>query len=186
MFPNRQNSWRAVWAIVAISALAPCTPASTAQSDSTISGAGIGTLRLGMAVADVRHRFSVRSDAIELNDEGLPQRVLRIVYLQRELVAKIDGAKISSLEIAQPGFSTPNGIDVGSSLSILLAKEQDWERFPAEGLLYVTSRQSCGISFRLSYALSEEEHGLNWDWQRLSRLPRETRVEKIVIFGCTR
>lgn len=163
----------------------PAQPAPDTKScDRTITGSGLGELRIGLSVDSARRRCTVVRDTTDLGAEGMPARVISVRFGNDTTEAEVVGGKVWRIEVNQRGFQTRDSLHVGTPLSRLL-------EFPGvhtatgEGAVYLLSPEHCGLSFRLSGP------GLrplppDMDKAKLERLPPNVVVSRILIVGCQR
>lgn len=168
-------------------ALAACAsdpaPASDAPADSTatrITGDGVGPLRIGARVSDVRARAAVVRDTTVPGAEGQPSRRIAVVLGPDTIEAEVVDDRVWRVPVTSPRLQTADGLGVGTPLARLL--ELPGAR-PAMGEgLYVLVPSHCGLSFQLANpggslppATTSEE---------LRRLPAATVVSRILVTGC--
>jgi hypothetical protein len=174
------------------SAVLPGTPDSVATpprdaSDAgcggtTLSGRGVGALRIGMSVDAVRKVCGVLSDTTRLASEGQRARFIGVGFGTETLEAEIVNERVWRIDVRSPRFKTSDGLGVGTPLSRLLSLNSP-RGLTGEGQLFVASPDHCGLSFRLS------DNGANarsqdWDRAALSRLPSGTVVDRVLAVGC--
>jgi hypothetical protein len=144
---------------------------------------GIGAVRIGATVEDVKRACTVVSDRVEEGDEAIPVRILRIRIRGALIAAEIEAGRVWRLTVDDQGLRTADGLAVGIPLTKLLSLPM-LSAEEGEGALYATSPQHCGLSFRLSYHPADDEHRVEWTTAQLSALPRSTKVTQVLIFGC--
>ena len=162
-------------------AIAASLPASLCAS-TAINGEGIGFLRIGVPVSDIRKSCHVLRDTVELADEGLPSRILTVDMGRDTLAAEVDSGRIWRIRVSQARFQTSDSLRVGTAIARLLTLPgvQGWV---GENALYVVAPSRCGLSFRVTdpaEAAPKEE----WTLADLRTLPSSTRVTEILIVGC--
>ncbi|MGI8400208.1 MAG: hypothetical protein ACR2NS_01205 [Gemmatimonadaceae bacterium] len=146
-----------------------------------LTGEGVGKLRIGESVESVRRDCTVVSDTTQLGAEGMPSRIVAVLFPQDTVHAEIVDGKVWRVEIRSPHFSTADSLRVGTSLARLL-KSKTPQGMTGEGALFVVSPDHCGLSFKLSDngppVLRDPTPA------QLSRLPAATRITEILIVGC--
>ena len=150
----------------------------------TITGAGLGDLRIGMSVASVHSVCRVVGDATRLASEGQTARFLAVEFPRDTVDAEVVDGEVWRIEVVSPSFRTADSLGVGTPLSRLL-ELRDARGITGEGQLFVISPVHCGLSFRLSDNGSSAR-SQKWDRAGLSRLPSGTVVNKVLIVGCER
>ncbi len=164
-------------------AVAAVSPDSRSCGNEILSGEGVGKIRIGESVESVRRDCTVASDTTELGAEGMPSRMIAVLFPHDTVRAEIVDGRVWRIEIRSPHFSTADSLHVGTSLGRLL-KSKTPKGMTGEGALFVVSPDHCGLSFRLgdngSPVLRDPTPA------QLSRLPAATRVNEILIVGCHR
>ena len=143
---------------------------------SIIDGDGIGRLRVGTALADVREECAIVSDTTGLGVEGTLERRIE-VDLRRDIVEAVlvDG-RVWRVHVDGKAFRTPDGLGVGSTVADL-RRDRTARVMPGEGSMYVALDDHCGLSFRLS--------GVPFGRARpVAELPADGRVVEVLAFGC--
>lgn len=142
---------------------------------------GVGKIRIGESVESVRRDCTVMRDTTELGAEGMPTRMISVLFPRDTIEAEIVEDKVWRVAIDSPHFSTADSLRVGTPLTRLLQLRTP-QGMTGEGALFVMSPDHCGLSFRLSYngspVLRDPSRA------ELSRLPADTRVSNILIVGC--
>ena len=146
-----------------------------------MTGRGIGDLRIGKTVEEVRSECGVIRDTTRLASEGQTARIITVAVRDMVEAEVVDG-KVWRIEVVSPPFRTPDSLGVGTRLSRLL-QLRNARGITGEGQLFVVSPEHCGLSFRLSDNGSSAR-SQNWDRATLSRLPSGTVVDKVLIVGC--
>ena len=171
-----------MFALLAVLLAAPaetgCGPASP-----SLTGDGVGALRIGASVEEVDRHCRVLSDKVVPGEEDIPTRMLRVKFAGAIVEAVIDEGRVWSVKIDTPALRTDAGLGVGTSISDLL-REPDLVGDVGEGDLYVFSSKHCGMSFRLNYTPGEADYAEAWTTAHLSRLPRATKVVQVLLYGC--
>lgn len=157
-------------------------PAAKACGMTTMTGRGIGDLRIGRALDSVRTLCAVGRDTTRLASEGQLARIVTIAIDGEVVEAEIVDEKIWRIEVRSSRFRTADSLGVGTPLSRLLVHRRA-RGITGEGQLFVVSADHCGLSFRLSDNGSNAR-SQDWDRAALSRLPAATVVDKVLIVGC--
>lgn len=158
-------------------------PASNSSCrGTTLSGRGVGALRIGMNVDAVRAICRVLSDTTRLASEGQRARFIGVGFGTETLEAEIVDGRVWRIDVRSPRFRTSDGLGVGTPLSRLLSLKSP-RGLTGEGQLFVASTDHCGLSFRLSDNGSSSR-SQNWDRAALARLPSATVVDRVLAVGC--
>jgi hypothetical protein len=163
---------------------APSAPVNSPScGGETLTDEGVGKIRIGESVESVRHDCTVVRDTTELGGEGMPTRMVSVLFLRDTVEAEIVDDKVWRVAIESPHFSTADSLRVGMPLVRLLALRKP-QGMIGEGALYVMSADHCGLSFRLNDngqpVLRDPSPA------QLSRLSAATHVIEILIVGCHR
>jgi hypothetical protein len=151
-------------------------------ADSVISDEGIGPLRIGTFVSDLKKFCSVLSDTVEIAQEGIPSRILMVNIGDDTLAIEADNGRVSRITVSQTRFRTADSLRVGVPHSQLLTLA-DVHGAVGENGLFVFSPRRCGLSFRVTdpeNATPKED----WTLEDLRGLPAGTRVTEILIVRC--
>lgn len=156
------------------------SPNCSVTDRTLITGNGLGDLRIGATVAEVKARCHVVGDSVMLGAEALPIRIVSVLMLDDTVHAEIDSGRVWRVAFNRARWRTAEGLGVGSRL-------EDVERtgtlagLSGEGLVYVQSKELCGLSFRL------DAHPWlpppQWSSAELQSL-RGSKVDQVLVFGC--
>jgi len=149
----------------------------------TLTGDGVGAVRVGATVAAVRKACHVGRVKKQRDDEAQLERVLEFKIGKTPITAELDHGRVWRVVVDGEDLKTLDKLGVGSPLSSLLAYG-DVTAAEGEGWLYATIPGRCGVSFRLSYEPKTGEDRDNWTTALLSRLPADTQVTQVLLFGC--
>jgi hypothetical protein len=141
-----------------------------------LSGDGVGRLRVGAALADVRANCTVLTDATAPGAEGMRERRIG-VDLQRDTVeAIVVNDSVWRIHVDGSAFRTAEGLGVGSTVAEL-RQGRAARVLAGEGSMFITLADHCGLSFRLS--------GVPFGPARpVAELPADGRVVEVLAFGC--
>lgn len=158
-------------------AVAACVPPGA-----TLTGDGVGEVRIGRSVAELRGVCSVVRDTVVPGPEGMPQRVLEVPTDGDTLRVEVVDDAVWRVTVTDDGVRTVDGRGVGARLGDLAALD-GVRGDPGEGGMYVTLPGDCGISYRLPSAGTPPAGG-GWTAAQLRRLPADARVEAVLLTGC--
>jgi ligand-binding SRPBCC domain-containing protein len=153
-----------------------------ACDEATVTGSGIGVLRIGTPVDSVRARCRIVRDTIERRAEGQPSRVITVLVGEDSVEAEVDSGRVWRIEVTRASPRTADSLGVGTPLSRLL-ELPDVRATSGEGGAYLQSPARCGLSFQLS---AYGPGGLRAEWSAaaLRRFPPATVVRRLLIVGC--
>ena len=169
-------------AVVLATGAPPGNASDTSCGGTTLSGPGVGALRIGMSIDAVRRVCRVLSDTTRLATEGQRARFIGVGFGTETLEAEIVNDRVWRIDVRSARFKTPDGLGVGTSLSRMLALKSP-RGLTGEGQLFVVSPDHCGLSFRLSDN-GADARSQDWDRAALSRLPSGTVVDRVLAVGC--
>lgn len=170
----------------AASSSAPSTvefPTSSCGEE-VVTDEGIGQLRIGATVESIKQKCKVVRDTTVSGAEGMPARKLAVAFSKDTVEAEIVDDRVWRIAVHSPGLRTASLLGVGT-LNVRLLTLKDPHGATGEGALFVVSPQHCGMSFRLANAGPRGQQG-DLDKAGLARLPVETVVSEVLVFGCHR
>lgn len=157
----------------------PGTPADSGCMPGPVADTAAGPVMLGMTVDEIRARCPGARDRTALADEGQPARTLTVPLGGDTVVASIVDGRAWRLAVTTPGLRTRDSLGVGTPLPRLLALPGA-RGLTGEGRTFVIAEAPCGLSFELSNGVK----GVVADTATLRRLPRGTRVKRVLVTGC--
>ena len=169
-----------------VSASSPAAPAL----DCGISGLpvvtddGIGELKEGLSVEDVKARCEVVTDAEQQGTEGMMERVLVVTIAGETVRAIVDRNRISRIEISSPQFQTTDSLGVDTPLARIAAR-RGARFFPGEGGVYGFVADHCALSFRFSVPLRPPRGG-NWTAESIAAAHGDAVVDRVLVTRCPR
>ena len=174
-----QGSRRSEAALAAETRSSPCSvPNLRIEED------GLGPIRVGQTVAQLRAACTVVQDTVILGDEAIPQRMVLVRVLNDTVSVVVENDRVWRIEIDSRNFLTPDSLGVGTPLRELL--QEGATGAEGEGMLYVQTPSHCGVSFRVDYIPNELEHRQDWRKSDLELLPPGVTIDRVLIFGCAR
>ena len=164
-----------------IAAPAPGVATSTCGNE-TLTGEGIGHLRIASTVEAVSLSCSIVRDTTAIGAEGMPTRKLLVALSRDTVEAEVVSGRVWRIAVASPQLRTADSLGVGTTKArlIQLAKPR---LMTGEGKLFVASPEHCGMSFKLTNVGRDALRG-NLDRVGLARLPDTAVVSEVLIFGC--
>jgi hypothetical protein len=145
------------------------------DASTTLTGDGIGALRIGTPVEDVARACRVLRDATAPGPEGMPERRI-VVDLGRDSVsAVVDSARVWRIHVRTPAFRTAASLGVGTPGRAL--RRSGAQVLTGEGAHFIRLPSHCGLSFRL--------RGV--EFGRLptpAQIPDTAVVDEVLAVGC--
>ena len=144
---------------------------------------GIGDLKEGSKVADVKARCEVVTDSEQRGVEGMMERVL-VVRIDGETVrAIVNNDRIWRIEISSSRYRTTDSLGVDTPLSAIAAK-RGARFFPGEGGVYGFIADHCALSFRFSVPLRPPRGG-DWTARSIAIAHPEAVVDRVLVTRCS-
>ena len=149
-----------------------------------LTGAGIGDLKKGKKVAEVKSVCRVDSDSKQPGPEGSTERVLIVPFGPETVRAVINDDKVFRIVVSSPYFKTVDGLGVDTPLR-KLAGMRGAQFFPGEDGVYGFVADHCGISFRFSVPMRPPKGG-QWTVEAINRAHGDAAVDRVLLTGCSR
>ncbi|HEY0243357.1 MAG TPA: hypothetical protein VGC52_11905 [Gemmatimonadaceae bacterium] len=170
--------------VLADSPVAGLTKACGITGLPVVTDNGIGELREGLSVADVKARCDVVSDSEELGTEGMTERVLIVRIAGETVRAIVNDDRISRIEISSPRFTTTDSLGVDTPLR-RIARMRGARFFPGEGGVYGFIADHCALSFRFSVPLRPPRGG-GWTAASIDSAHGDAAVDRVLVTRCQR
>jgi hypothetical protein len=143
---------------------------------------GIGDLRVGRTVEQIRESCEVITDSEEPGSEGMKERVVVIRIGGESVRAVITNDKVWRIEVLSPRIRTTDSLGVDTHLSRIAAKRG--ARFiPGEDGVYGFVTDHCAMSFRFSVPM-RPPRGPDWTAAAIDKAHGEAAVNKVLITQC--
>jgi hypothetical protein len=149
----------------------------------TLTGDGVGAVRVGASVAAVRKACHAPVHKLKKGEPPPPANLLQIKIGGAPVQAEIADGRVWRVIVDDGPFRTRWKLGVGSPLSALLASPGA-RASETEGAIYVTTATDCGVSFALDYRPGRGEDRDSWTAEGLARLPQDAKVERVLMTGC--
>lgn len=143
---------------------------------------GIGDLKEGASVADLRNRCEIVSDSEQPGPEGSKQRVLVVRVGGETVQAIINDDKVWRIEINSPSIRTSDSLGVDTPLH-RIATKRGARFFPGEGGVYGFVADHCAMSFRFSVPLRAPRGG-DWTAAKIDSAHGDAVVDRVLITKC--
>jgi hypothetical protein len=149
----------------------------------TLTGEGVGAVRVGASVAAVRRACHAPVRKLKKGETPSPPDLLELKIAGAPVRAEIANGRVWRVIVDDGPFRTQDRLGVGSPLSALLASPGA-RASQTEGVIYATTAADCGVSFALDYRPKRGEDRDSWTADGLARLPADTKVERVLMSGC--
>lgn len=150
----------------------------------TIENDGIGDLKVGRKVSDIRSLCEVTSDSEEMGTEGTKERIL-VTQIGGSLVQSlVDNDRIMRIAVTTPQIRTRDSLGVDTPLHTL-AGMPGARLVPGEDGVYGFVGDHCGLSFRFSIPLRPPA-GRDWTVDAATRAHGDAAVDRVLITRCAR
>ena len=143
---------------------------------------GIGDLKEGAKVADVRKSCEVVSDSEQQGSEGMKERVLEVRLGGETVQAIVNDDKIWRIQITSPRLTTSDSLGVDTPLH-RIATMRGARFFPGEDGVYGFVANHCAMSFRFSVPLRPPRGG-DWTAARIDSAHGDAAVDRVLITRC--
>ncbi len=177
-----------------VSALVP--ESTTAQTDSgpvpsltcgasgtiEMTDQGIGDLKPGRPVGEIKRLCDVISDAPQQGVEGQMERVLSVRIAGETIAATVVDDKVWRLDVRSPRFMTVDSLGVDVPLH-RIAKLRGAQFAPGEDGVYGFAAAHCGMSFRFSLPLRPPAGG-QWKTKSIDKDHGDAIVDRVLIRKC--
>jgi hypothetical protein len=184
---------RRIDTIVTPPVAAPATPAAVPKPSASldcgvkgkpvITGDGIGELKKGRKVAEVKAACGIESDSQQPRPEGSTQRVLVVRVAGESVRAVVTDDKIWRIEISSPLYRTADALGIDTPLR-KLARMRGAQFFPGEDGVYGFVADHCGISFRFSIPMRPPKGG-QWTTDAIDKAHGDAAVDRVLVTGCS-
>ncbi len=145
---------------------------------------GVGNLRPGRSVEEVRASCDVVSDSRQPGTEGMTERVV-VVRIESETVrAIVNDDRVSRIQINSARFRTSDSLGVDTPLW-RIARTGGARFFPGEGGVYAFLPEHCALSFRFSVPLRPPRGG-DWTAAAIEQAHGDAAVDRVLITNCRR
>lgn len=155
-------------------------PAQVPIQALTLSGSGVGCLKLGSAVMSLPPDCVLLSDSTGPGPEGMEERRVHVRIGTDTLAATVVADAIWRIEVTDPTIRTRDGLGVGSSAQALLQRPGS-RMIGGEGRLFVVNGAHCGLSFEVS---DPRLAGLAAD-SAAGLIAPGMIVSRVLAFGCS-
>ncbi len=149
----------------------------------TLTGEGVGVVRVGQPVETVRKVCHIARHKLKKGETPPPDNLLDLKIGPTPLQVEIAQGRVWRVTIDEGPLRTTDKLGVGSSLASLLASGPA-RAGETEGVIYASTATQCGMSFALSYAPKQGEDRDSWTAEGLAKLPPDTKVARILMSGC--
>lgn len=153
------------------------------SSGRVVTDSGVGALRVGRRMTDVRAECSVLSESSELGAEGLPEAVARVGFGGDTAIVTIDSGIVWSVALTKAAWKTSDSLGVGAALDQFVSRGA--RGLAGDAGLFLVVPAHCGISFRLPPSPAIRVEKASWSTAELRALPAEMRIDQVLIRGCT-
>lgn len=144
---------------------------------------GVGVLRIGTSVEEVRQRCRVVRDTTVLDIEGMPARRLVVSIGDDTAVAEIVADSVWRVRLTSPRFRAEGGLGIGT-LASTLAAIPGARALVGEGEIYVTVPGTCGVSYRVSGADFARVSSARSPEEAIDLLPDTAQIDLLLVYEC--
>jgi hypothetical protein len=168
---------------VAITDSGPARSLTCGASRATrLADDGIGELKPGRTVEEVKRLCDVSSDSKQRGVEGQTERILVVQIAGDTILATVVGDKVSRLEVNTPRFMTQDSLGVDTPLR-RLARMRGAQFAPGEDGVYGFVGAHCALSFRFSLPLRPPTGG-QWTVAAIDKDHGDATVDRVLVNKC--
>ena len=161
----------------------PAAPLACGVSSKTqLMDDGIGDLKPGRPVSEVKKLCDVFGDAMQQGAEGQMERVLSVRVGSETIAATVVDDKVWRLDVRTPAFLTADSLGVDVPLH-RIAKSRGAQFAPGEDGVYGFVAAHCGMSFRFSLPLRPPAGG-QWTATSIDKDHGDATVDRALIRKC--
>jgi hypothetical protein len=154
-------------------------PAGDVQIDE-----GIGVLRPGVSVDDIRERCTVVRDTVVPGPEGIPTRLLVVKLGADSAVGEVVDDALWRVRLSSERFRSAQGFGVGTRAREIAAAPGAGVHV-GEGEVYMLLEGICGVSYRLAGVDFGRVASAQSAESALEELPDSARVDRVLLWRCT-
>ncbi len=147
-----------------------------------ITDDGIGDLRPGKTVSDIKRLCLVSSDSPQLGTEGQTERILVVEIGGETIQATVVDDRIFRLSVTTPAFTTRDSLGVDTPLR-KIARMRGAQFAPGEDGVYGFVAAHCGLSFRFSLPLRPPAGG-QWNVSTIDKDHGDAVVDRVLVRKC--
>jgi hypothetical protein len=144
---------------------------------------GVGVLRIGTSVEEVRQRCRVVRDSTVLDNEGMPARRMVVSIGDDTAIAEVVEDSVWRVRLTGPRFRAGGGLGIGTSARALDAIPGA-RALVGEGEVYVTVPGTCGVSYRVARADFARVSRAQSPEEAMDLLPDTAQVDLLLVYEC--
>jgi hypothetical protein len=143
---------------------------------------GIGELRPGRSVAEVKKLCDVVSDGMQPGAEGQTERVIAVRLGGETVSATIVDDRVFRIDLRTSRFQTSDSLGIDTPLH-RIAKMRGAQFAPGEDGVYGFAADHCGLSFRFSLPLRPPKGG-QWTASAIDKDHGDAVVDRVLVVRC--
>jgi hypothetical protein len=149
----------------------------------TLTGEGVGVVRVGQPVETVRRVCHIARPKLKKGRPPPPETLIEFMIGGAPVQIETSQGRVWRVIVSGGSLRTADKLGVGDSLANLLASAPA-RAGETEGVIYAATAAHCGMSFALSYQPTGGEDRDSWTAESLARLPPDTTISRILMTGC--
>ena len=142
----------------------------------TLTGDGIGDLRVGARVEDVARICRILRDTTGLGTEGQQERTILVDLGRDSVAAVVSAGRVWRVHVQSPAFRTADSLGVGTPVGAFRLRGP--EILMGEGNVFLRLPSHCGLSFRLRDVTPGRASSLQ-------QMPDSAVVDEVLAIGCS-
>ncbi|HXV17427.1 MAG TPA: hypothetical protein VD758_11650 [Gemmatimonadaceae bacterium] len=143
---------------------------------------GIGDLKPGLAVEEVKRLCDVTSDSYQPGPEGQKERIVGVRLGADIVPVTIADNKVYRIDVRTPRFQTPDSLGIDTPLH-RIARMRGAQFAPGEDGVYGFVADHCGLSFRFSLPLRPPKGG-QWTAATIDKDHGDAVVDRVLVVRC--
>lgn len=150
-------------------------PTCGVDARTSLTGDGIGSLRVGTPVEEIARSCRVLRDTTALATEGQQERTILVDLGRDSITAVVSAGKVWRVHVQAPAFRTADSLGIGTPVGAF--RHRGPEILMGEGNVFLRLRSHCGLSFRLRDVAAGQASSLQ-------QLPDGVVVDEVLAIGC--
>jgi hypothetical protein len=147
-----------------------------------LTDVGIGELKPGRPVAEVKRLCDVTNDGYQPGPEGQTEHVMAVTLGAEAVQVTIADNKVFRIDVRTPRFQTADSLGIDTPLH-RIARMRGAQFAPGEDGVYGFVADHCGLSFRFSLPLRPPKGG-QWTATTIDKDHGDAIVDRVLVVRC--
>lgn len=149
---------------------------------SHLTDEGIGELKPGRPVAEIKRLCDVTSDGNQPGPEGQTERAIAVRLGSETVAATVVDDRVFRIDLRTPRFQTSDSLGIDTPLH-RIARMRGAQFAPGEDGVYGFVADHCGLSFRFSLPLRPPKGG-QWTAAAIDKDHGDAVVDRVLVVRC--